>query len=100
MRRFVSWLLLMALFVNTLHAFVIEAAEHSAHETVTEYLQEFDHGSDCKELCDVHHFFHIPAIPVSPTPVIVALPKPRPVAYHTHKHTPPLLKPSYRPPIA
>ena len=100
MRRLFSWLLLMSMFVNTLHAFVIDHAERCTHETVTEYLQEFDHGDDCGDLCDIHRFFHIPAIPVNPTPVVVALPKPRPVEYRAHKHTPPLLKPSYRPPIA
>ncbi len=99
-RKIVGLVLLLALFFNTAHALIIHTEEQCIHETVTEFVQEFDHGSDCGDLCDVHHFFHIPAIPITPTPVIVAFPKPQPVEYRPHKHTPPLLKPSYRPPIA
>lgn len=100
MRRFIGILLLLALFFNTAHAFIIEAADHCDHEKVATYIQEIDHGGDCGDLCDMHHLFHIPAIPITPTPIIAMFPKPRPAEHPLYKHTPPLIKPSYRPPIA
>ena len=57
--------ILLSLFFHAAHALIIHTEEQCIHETVT----EFDHGSDCGDLCEVHHFFHIPAIPVTSLPV-------------------------------
>ena len=56
-RKIVGIVLLLALFFNAAHALIIHTEEQCIHETVAEFVQEFDHGNDCGDLCDVHHFF-------------------------------------------
>ena len=69
-RRAVSILLLMSLFLNIAHAAVISYADSCNHEKVCEYVMEVDNGSDCGDLCEIHHMFHLNAITIYSTPII------------------------------
>lgn len=56
--NFWTILLLLSFSFSIVHAFVIEAniVEHCA---VQDYVQEFSQSTDCGDLCDVRHMFHI-----------------------------------------
>lgn len=99
MRRFVSWILLMSLFINAAHAVFIDMAEKCSYETTVEYVSEMDHGSDCGDLCDIHHFLHFHAIPPLSILTLPTIERATPVAYHMPFRPLYQPEPSYRPPI-
>ncbi|WP_201352731.1 hypothetical protein [Hydrogenimonas urashimensis] len=99
MKRFVKYLLLMALFVNAAHAYFIAAEERCHHETVQTYVMEVDHGSDCGDLCDFHHMFHLQAIPLTPVVMLSRFSNRLELPEYKDPCTFPLHDPSYRPPI-
>ena len=82
--------LLSAMFFNIAHASVIASEEHCVHESVSEYVQEMDHGTECDDLCHFHHLFHFSAII---TPVVEVMPE----AAHTEQPHAELL--TYHPPF-
>ncbi|WP_353662345.1 hypothetical protein [Hydrogenimonas sp. SS33] len=99
MKRIIQIVLLMALFVNAAHAYFIVAEEHCTHETVHEYVVEMEHGSQCGDLCDLHHMFHLQAIPVTPAVVLPRLSRQPELPEYKEHYQPHLDEPSYRPPI-
>ena len=58
----VQIVLLLSLFFNIAHAFVIVSQEQCVHESPIEYVMEQSHSNDCGDVCDLHHFFHWSAI--------------------------------------
>ena len=96
----VKLLLLLALFFNIAHASVIASEEHCVHESVSEYVQEMEQGTDCGDLCHFHHLFHFSAIitaavEVIPTIQYAGQPDTELLAYH-----PPFRETENKPPIA
>ncbi|BDY13722.1 hypothetical protein [Hydrogenimonas cancrithermarum] len=98
-KKAIHLMLLLSLFLNIAHATVISLTESCDHETVCEYVIELDHGSDCGDLCDMHHMFHLSAIPTATLLVIPGLSISASVDYSPGHYLPPHLEPSYRPPI-
>ncbi len=98
-RKAVHLLLLLSLFFNAAHAFIIASQEHCVHETPVEYVMEMSHSNDCGDLCDLHHFFHWSAIVTTFTPVLEAdlLPE-QPISYK-HLHFTTLPQNNIKPPI-
>ena len=98
-RKMVHVLLLLSLFFNIAHAYVIAAAEQCVHETPVEYVLEQSQSNDCGDLCDLHHMFHWSAI-VTETPSApqAHLPPQQP-EYYTRLHLITLPKNDTKPPI-
>ena len=98
-RKAVHLLLLLSLFFNAAHAFVIASQEHCVHETPVEYVTEMLQSNDCGDLCDLHHFFHWSAIVTTFAPVLEAdLPPEQPTSYQ-HLHIVQLIPDDTKPPI-
>ena len=98
--RMVKLLLLLALFFNIAHASVIASEEHCVHESMSEYVQEMDHGTECDDLCHFHHLFHFsaiiaPVVQYLPTVGHTEQPDAKLLAYH-----PPFRETENKPPIA
>ncbi len=98
--RAISLLLLFSLFTNIAHAALIYTIDSCEHVTVCEYVVEIEVGSDCGELCEKHHMFHLNAIPASCTLLIPSLAKKDVIEHLNREYIPPLDKPAYRPPIS
>ena len=98
-RKAVYLLLLLSLFFNTAHAFLIASQDQCVHETAVEYVTEMSHSNDCGDLCDLHHFFHWSAIIANFTSVFEAdlLPE-QPISYK-HLHIIQLTPNDTKPPI-
>jgi len=103
MRRFrvlIAKLLLFSLMTSVLHAFFLNHHhDDGTCETVQAFVMEMEHGSDCGDLCEMHHMFHFSAIP---TAAVVAVAFCGRIAPETRIHDfTPLYnpKPSFRPPI-
>ncbi|KYJ86523.1 hypothetical protein [Sulfurovum riftiae] len=96
----IKLLLLLALAFNITHASIIATEDHCAHEDVTEYVMEQSHSTDCGDLCDLHHLFHLTAII---TPALdffgTALHTEQPTAEQFNYH-PPFQTTENKPPIA
>ncbi len=100
MRRFVQTMLLLSLFFNIAHASIIAVSHSCDHETVHEYLLEIDHNGDCGDLCDMHHLFHLSAIPPIHVLVIEKLPTDEAADYRISALPSPCLDADCRPPIS
>jgi len=96
MKRLIARLLLLTLFFNTVHAYFIDHT-HDGGETVQMFVAELEHGSDCGDLCEMHHLFHFVAIPVTPIfrlPLsVVVMPEIRTPNYHPLYQPAPLSPP-------
>ncbi len=91
---------LLALTFNIVHASVIAAEDHCVHESISEYLMEQSQDTDCGDLCDLHHLFHLTAIITSPITFPEKLlqreqPDTKLLRYH-----PPFQRSENKPPIA
>lgn len=73
MKRFWLHALLIAIFFNVTHAFVIEKIDPCTQQSVQHYVQEVDQGATCGGVCDLHHLFHLFAIQ-SPAPELLSPP--------------------------
>lgn len=98
-KKAIHTLLLVSLFINITHAVIISFVDRCEHQTLREYVIEIDHGSKCGDLCDIHHMFHFSAIPITQTAVIPKLSYSVIIDYYQKQYIPPLLEPSYHPPI-
>jgi len=92
-------MLLFAMFVNISHAALLYSFESCDHETVCEYVVEVDQGSDCGDLCDMHHLFHLSAIPADCGMSIPLLQRDTVIDYTNRHCAHPSADPDYRPPI-
>jgi len=100
MRRAIAAILLFSLFINIAHAALIYSIDSCEHVTVCEYVAEIEVGSDCGELCEKHHMFHLNAIPASCNLFIPALTEKEIIEHLNKEYIPPLDRPDYRPPIS
>ncbi len=92
-------MLLFAIFVNIAHAAFIYSFQSCEHETVCEYVVEIEEGSDCGDLCDIHHMFHLSAIPVDCDTHIPFISGNMEIDYTNRHYKHPPADPDYRPPI-
>ncbi len=98
-KRAVTVMLLFAIFVNIAHAAFIYSLQSCDHETVCEYVMEIEQGSYCGDLCDIHHMFHLSAIPAECGMSIPTLSGATLIDYTNRHYRYPPADPDYRPPI-
>lgn len=98
--RILKFLLLLSLAFNILHASVIALEDKCAHETATEYVLEQNQGTNCGDLCDMHHLFHFMAIIANTEIIFDIVPTRKFVKEKLTLYTPPFKKTSIKPPIA
>lgn len=60
--RFIQIILIMSLFFNIAHDAVIAVHEHDVSESISEYILEQQQSSDCGNMGESHHLFHLAAI--------------------------------------
>ncbi len=60
--RFIHLLLLLTMAFNIAYASILAADDHCTHERVSEFVIEQDKSTQCGDLCDLHHLFHLSAI--------------------------------------
>ncbi|BAF71737.1 hypothetical protein SUN_0779 [Sulfurovum sp. NBC37-1] len=98
--RFIILLLLFSFFLNISHASIIANQEHCAYESSSEYLLEMDQSTECGNLCEVHHLFHIVAILTPVSEMIHNLTCSDQPDSKLLTYTPPFKKAENKPPIA
>jgi hypothetical protein len=91
--------LLFSIFFNISHASVLATQEHCEHKSVAEYSMEQNQDSNCGDICDVHHMFHLSAIIISYSS-IVKKDKYNNLSTHIEfYYYPPSKEKAYKPPI-
>lgn len=60
--KFVQVLLLLMMAFNIAHASILAEMDHCTHERVSEFIVEQDQSTQCGDLRDLHHLFHLSAI--------------------------------------
>ncbi len=93
-------LLLISLFTNIAHAAIIYSFDSCEHETVCEYVVETQQESECGGICNVHHMFHLSAIPAQSCMFIPYFKDKQIIEYCNKDHFPPINDKTYRPPIS
>ncbi len=88
--RFVHIILLFAMMLNITHASIIASEDRCIHESVQEYVMEQSQSTECSDLCDLHHLFHMAAII---TPVMAFF------GTHSRREQPDSILLSYHPPF-
>lgn len=95
----VKFLLLFSLLFHISHASIIAMEDDCNHDSVHEYIMEQTQASECGDLCDMHHLFHLIAI-ISTSPIYfdVSMPQAK-LTESTTFYTPPFQKKTTKPPI-
>jgi hypothetical protein len=65
-RRWIAVLMVLMFCFNGIHAYFMDHAREGGAETVQHFVMELEHGSDCGDLCEMHHLFHFIAIVTTP----------------------------------
>jgi len=98
LKRGLLVLLLLGFFINITHPYIIDANGHK-NESMKEYVQEINQPVGSGDLCDIHHLFHISFILANPQINIEEIFVSQIVDFAISPYYPPLLEPSFKPPI-
>jgi len=78
---------------------VLATQEHCDHKSVAEYSMEQNQDSNCGDICDLHHMFHLSAI-ITSSNSIVEKHNYNYLSTHIEFHYyPPSKEKAYKPPI-
>ena len=61
-QRFLKLFLLLSLFFNSAHAYIIVEDEHCTHQSSLSFVVDISQSDDCGDMCDLHYLFHWSAI--------------------------------------
>jgi len=99
-KKIVQFLLLLSLFFGIAHASVIAIEDECHHETAHEYVLEQSQSTECGDLCDMHHFFHVIAILDMQSTIWNTDYVQESLIHKNNRYTPPVQETIIKPPIA
>ena len=82
------------------HASILADMDHCTHECVSEFIVEQDQSTQCGDLCDLHHLFHLSAIVETSSLGFDRVDSIRLSALISFNYYPPFKETAYKPPIA